>query len=503
MMMKRIQWILGVLLLCAGGALCAGEPRPNVIVILTDDQGWGDLGVQGHPYIQSPHIDQLAHDGLRFTQGYAGAAVCSPSRAALLTGRTPFRNGVYRWLPLDHECHLRASEITLPQLLRQSGYQTAHFGKWHLSAYDEDRRWGGITTDKRYEEVIQAGPPMAPFSFGRAGEPSMNDYGYDYWLATGNVARPSHKNPRNLFLNGEPLGLVKGFAAQIVADHFDRWMNDVCKKDQPFFVTVWLHEPHGPIESDPKFMDLYKDLDDTTLRQYYGNITQLDAAVGQIVQALDAAGIADNTMIWFTSDNGPEGKDEFGDPSRPDTQPGKQRYRGSTGGLSGRKRDTLEGGIRVPFIIKWPAGFRAYGIKPGTVSDVPVVGSDIFPTVLELAGAALPTDRVLDSQSMVPLFEGEELIRKRPLFWRNSSGTHPYRLALRDGPWKILANTKHTEFALYNLDTDLRETTDLSAKNPERFQCMKKQLLEYDIEVLTEAPDWCWKNGEKKLPAGR
>jgi arylsulfatase A len=249
-------------------------------------------------------------------------------------------------------------------------------------------------------------------------------------------------------------------------------------------------------------MELYKDLDDSTLRQYYGNITQLDAAVGQMVQALERAGVSDNTMVWFTSDNGPEGTSEKGQPGKPDTAPGKQRYRGSTGDLSGRKRDTHEGGIRVPFIVKWPAGLRAHGLKAGTVSDEPVVGNDLFPTVLELAGVELPVDLVLDSASIASVFKGDPVQRERPLFWRNASGKNPYRVAIRDGDWKLLSDSKHTKFLLYNITKDPSETTDLSAQEPERLQRMKKQLIEYDFEVLKDGPDWWRKERGKQMPDG-
>ncbi|VGO18611.1 sulfatase family protein [Pontiella sulfatireligans] len=495
--MKQRYFILTTLaaFVAVSSVAVTSPKRPNVIVILTDDQGWGDLGSQGHPYIQSPNVDALAAEGLRFTQGYAAAAVCSPSRSSILTGRTPFRNGVYRFLPLHHFCHLPAKEITLPQLLRESGYQTAHFGKWHLSFYDEDKRWGGITTDERKEKA-QSERPLDPFVFGIEGEPSMNDYGYDYWLVTGNVARPSHKNPCNFFLNGEPLGMQTGFAAQLVGAQFEAWMQNTCKTDEPFFATVWLHEPHGPIESDPRFMDLYKDLDDSSLRQYLANITQLDEAVGQIVKVVEAAGQTDNTLIWYTSDNGPEGATDEGKPGDPDVAPGKQRYRGSTGGLNGRKRYTHEGGIRVPMIIKWPAGLNG----AGTTCDVPVIGSDIFPTVLELAGIPLPTDRTFDCASIAPVLKGESMKRERPLFWRNSSKT--YRVALRDGDWKILADGKHTKFLLFNLEEDPNEATDLAGSEPERLESMKKMLLEYDLEVLRDGPDWWKKEQGKAVPAG-
>ena len=481
-----IRWV-GVLCIAQSGIFISSlsaESSPqqtNFIQILTDDQGWGDLGSFGHQYIQTPNIDQLALDGVKLTACYSAAAVCSPSRASILTGRTPYRNGVYRWVPKDHFCHLPKSEVTLPQLLRESGYQTAHFGKWHLSHYTEER----IGKSEQFKN----------FGYGEdPNQPSMNDYGYDYWLATGNVARPNHKQPLNFFLNAEALGQTEGYSAQIVAREFVKWMQTVRNQGEPFFVTIWFHEPHGPIETDPKYMEPYADLEDPSLRQYLGNITQIDDAVGAIMQALEAAGVADDTLVWYTSDNGPEGRDGFGGFNLEDSPYGGSRYRGSSGGLKGRKRATHEGGVRVPGIIHWPAGFKQAGLKSGFVSDAPVIGSDVFPTFLEIAGVPLPEGVTLDSVSILPLLQDRAFERSKPLYWRNLH--FKFRIGLRDGDWKIVGTSDRSEFELYNLSRDPRETTNLSAHYPERFEQMKDSLIEYDADVLAEGPDW-WKQDPK------
>ncbi len=461
--------------------------KVNFIQILTDDQGWGDLGTFGHEFIQSPNIDNLAKEGIKFTQCYAAASVCSPSRASIMTGRTPYRNGVYRWVPASHFCHLPASEITLPNLLKQHGYETAHFGKWHLGNYYEER------IKDAHEQFENYGYDTNP------DQPNMADYGYDYYMATGNVARPSHKNPQNFFLNGRALGEIKGFSAQILAKYIVDWIKVHRKKDAPFFITVWFHEPHGPIASDPKFTNLYKDLDDESLKQYLGNVTQIDDAVGTIVKALEEVKETDNTLIWYTSDNGPEGKHELGHFNKKDHVFGGSRFRGSTGGLRGRKRHTHEGGIRVPGIIKWPKGMRSGSLKQGSIIAEPIIGSDIFPTFLDLAGIDLPKDVNIDGTSLAPLIYGKKLKRKRPLFWRNNFSDE--RIALRDGDWKLIGNSLRTEFKLYNIVKDPRETSDWSKFEPKIFEKMKKILIAYDKEVLAEGPDW-WKKekSSKNMP---
>ncbi len=467
---------IAILALCMVTAE-AQQKKPNFIHILTDDQGWGDLASFGSQFIQSPNIDRLAQEGIKFTHCYSADSVCSPSRAAILTGRTPYRTGVYRWIPANHFCHLPKKEVTLPQLLRKNGYQTGHFGKWHLSHYSEKR----IPNTYDYKD----------FGYGQnPDQPSMADYGYDYWFATGNVARPDHKNPLNFFLNGAAVGKIEGFSAQIVATQFVKWMRQHRKAGRPFFVTVWFHEPHGPVNSDPRFTQLYRNLDDPSLQQYLANITQIDEAVGEIVKSLKDADVYDDTMIWFTSDNGPEGAHELGSFNQSDSPYGPSRYRGSAGGLRGRKRHTHDGGIRVPGIISWPGGFKEFQIRPGKLSAEPIIGSDAFPTILELAGVELPENVTLDSASLVPLLQGRSFKRSRPLFWRNNF--YQFRIALRDGDWKIVGDSKHTTFELYNLQIDPRETADLSSHEPELFEKMKKALVEYDREVLADGPDW-WK----------
>ncbi len=475
----KLAWVLVLWLTADCFAVFAGEGKPNFLQILTDDQGWGDLRSYGHVFLDTPHLDQLTEEGIKFTHCYSSGSVCSPSRSSILTGRTPYRNGVFRFIPADHYCHLNGDEVTLPQLLRKEGYQTAHFGKWHLSHFTEQM------TEER-------GRPQHFKNFGfmtDPDQPTMDDYGYDYWFATGNVARPSHKNPNNFFLNGKAMGLMEGFSAQIVANELVEWLRQHRDDNRPFFITLWFHEPHGPIESDPRFIERYEEVRDPSFRQYLANVTQIDEAVGQVVEVLKTEGVYDKTLIWYTSDNGPEGPHAFGSFNN-ENRIGRPRYRGSAGGLRGRKRHTHEGGIRVPGIISWPAGFKRYEIKPGGISAEPIIGSDVFPTILEIAGIEPPEKVTLDATSILPILQNREFRRARPLYWRNTYGD--FRIALREGDWKILGRSDRTGFELYNLVMDPRETTDLSVHEPELFERLKKALIDYDMEVLREGPDW-WK----------
>ncbi|RUL86115.1 sulfatase [Tautonia sociabilis] len=447
-----------VILLAMLSAVRAGDEGrpPNVVVFLADDLGWGDLGCYGHPVIQTPHLDRFASQGVRFIQAYAANGVCSPSRSAILTGRTPYRNGVYRWIPEGHEVHLRTSEITTPELLKALGFETCHVGKWHLNG-----------------------------RFNAPDQPQPDDHGFDHWFATQNNAAPSHKDPTNFVRNGEPVGPLEGYSSSLVVGEAIRWLRDLRSKDAPFYLQVWTHEPHLPIETAPEFQALYEDqTDEPGVLQHHGNVSQLDHAFGRLMAELDRQGLADSTIVLFTSDNGPEGTGA-GDPEHPGSQ--RDRTRGSTGGLRGRKRDDFEGGIRVPMIVRWPGT-----IAPGTVSDVPVIGSDIFATICDVVGIPLPDDRVIDGASMVPAFSGEPIERSVPMFWRTHISSPDSRVAMREGDWKVVGNVDLTRFLLFNLAEDPGETTDLSESHPERFREMTERLIRLNASVLGDGPDW-WK----------
>lgn len=442
-------------------AVGADPKRPNIVLFLADDLGYGDLGCYGHPRIRTPHLDAFAKRGVRLTQCYAASGVCSPSRSALLTGRTPYRNGVYTWIAAGSEVHLRTSERTVPKILKQQGYSTAHVGKWHLNG-----------------------------KFNSPAQPQPGDHGYDWWFATQNNASPNHRNPTNFVRNGKRVGPMEGYSAQLVAEEASTWLKQRRDATKPFFLAVWTHEPHLLIESDPRFMAQYDDVADAKVRQHHGNISQLDAAFGAVMKTLDELKLAEDTLVVFTSDNGPEGDGVKG------------RARGSSGGLRGRKRAMYEGGIRVPGIVRWPGR-----IKPGTTCDTPVIGSDFFPTALTAAGVAVPDDRKLDGVDVMPLLTGTatSVERRVPMYWRLDMAPLGMHMALRDGDWKILAPRDLSRFELYHLATDPAETTDLAAREPRRLEDMKRKLSALNADIEADGPDW-WKRlsedggGPRKSP---
>ncbi|MDC0497355.1 sulfatase-like hydrolase/transferase [bacterium] len=449
----KVVSVISLLATCVFAGAMAKKPersRPNIVVILADDMGWGDSGTYGHELIQTPNMDRLATEGVKFTQCYSASGVCSPSRSAILTGRTPYRNGVWRHLSGSHEAHLRSSEITYPKLLKGIGYETCHVGKWHL---------------------------LAKPQFNQPGFPQPGEHGYDYWMATHNNAHPSHENPDNFVRNGEPVGVLEGYSAPLVATEAAKWLKELRNPEKPFVLSVWFHEPHSPIATDSKFKDIYGEHENST---YMGNISQMDHGIGVVLNALDEIDESGNTLVFFSSDNGPV-----------------MRYGGTTGGLRGGKRSDHEGGIRVPGLARWPAQIPA-----GSVSDIPVVGTDIFTTVLEIVGLPLPTDRTIDGVSMLPAFEGKPVEREIPLFWRTHVSQPDDRVAMRIGDWKIVGNDTLNKFQLYEIQKDWQETNDLATKMPEKTEEMKDTLLELWAEVEAEGPSEWWKTERNKPKKG-
>lgn len=258
--------------------------RPNFLVVLCDDLGYGDLNCYGNPKIISPNVDRFAREGLKLTSCYAAAANCSPARAGLMTGRTPYRMGIYNWIPELSPMHLQRREITIATILRQAGYATAHIGKWHLNG-----------------------------SLSFANQPQPSNHGFDYWFSTQNVALPTHHNPDNFVRNGKAVGELHGYSAELVADESIRWLTEKRDKSRPFFLFVCFHEPHEPIATDHRFTSLYPgtgprspfDPEVSGLAAHHGNITQMDDAFGRLMTELDRLKLRKNTLVLFTSDNGP------------------------------------------------------------------------------------------------------------------------------------------------------------------------------------------------------
>lgn len=448
--MKTILSLLGLGLMLAlapssSMAKEAAASKPNIVFILADDLGYGDLGCFGNKVIKTPHLDKLATQGMKLTDFYCPSSVCSPSRAATLTGRNPERIGIYSWIPPESNMHVRDSEVTIPELLKQAGYTTCFVGKYHCNG-----------------------------KFNTGEQPGPGEQGFDYWMATHNNASPNQKAPANFVRNGEELGEIDGYSSQIIADEAIKWMETV-KPDQPFAIFIWTHAPHTPLGSADPYIQMYKEKYPDEYK-YYANVTEMDAEIGRVLEALKKSGREDNTLVIFSSDNGPAHINHKG-------------AAGTAGPLSERKWSLHEGGIRVPGIVRWP------GVTPaGVVNQTPCGLIDLLPTLAQIAGVPVPDDRELDGVSILPVLENKPFTRSKPLYWQKSYKGKP-NVALRDGDWKFLAQSEDhqgefKDFELFNLREDIGETKDLAQANPEMLAKLKAMAKAIHASVQAEAPEW-------------
>lgn len=440
----NLRFVIPILLGCILPGMSSASPpaKPNIVVLLCDDLGYGDLSCFAHPTIQSPNLDRLATQGMKLTHCYSASPVCSPSRAGLMTGRSPNRLGIRDWIPANSSVFLRPGEVTLASLLRRAGYRTCHVGKWHLNS----RTDGSETTP--------------------------GDAGFEHWLYTQNNAAPNHVNPTNFIRNGKPAGPLKGASSHLLLEEATRWLDGV--GNQPFFLNVWFHESHEPVAATDEFLALYGNETNLDRRHYYGDVSQMDAAVGKLLKYLDDHELRQNTFIYFSSDNGPETLNRY---------KGANRSYGSPGPLRGMKLHITEAGYRVPGIICWPGR-----VKPGSISAEPVCSLDLLPTACALAGIEPPRDRALDGANILPLFEGKPIQRPHPLYWQYDFAiSRPWKVSLRDGPWKLLANASLDEFELYDLNDDTGEKQDLARQHPDRVQAMAAVMKKLHAEIADEA----------------
>lgn len=447
--------LVGALLLAPLAGLAAAEaPKPNILFIFADDWGWGDLSCHGHPYVKTPNIDRLAAEGTDFHRFTVASGVCSPSRTAVMTGQFPARyhiDGHFAW-PKDNEKRnmpdwLSPKAPLLPRFLKESGYATAHFGKWHLA-----------------NNMIQ-------------DSPLPSDYGYDAYGAFNCAGEqmPVHEDAHNTVA----------------------FIEKAQRDGKPFFINLWIHEPHTPFHVIPKYQWRFRDLDEED-NIYASVLSHADDRIGEVLDALDRLKISDNTLVVFSSDNGPARAapgtklDTYYD-SATGVGFGIAASKGITGGRKGYKAALFEGGIGVPFIARWPGKIAA-----AKVDDVSMISAvDLLPTFCEIAGAKLPDSYQPDGLSQVPALMGKGSAKRgKPLFWqigaawpaRKDAPDHWVTHAVVDQEWKLLTNEKSGHVELYDIVADPCERIDLAATRPEAVAKLSEKLAQWK-STLPPKPD--------------
>ncbi len=445
--------------------------RPNVLFILADDLGWRDLSVEGSTFYESPNIDRIANSGMRFTQGYAGCQVCSPSRATIMLGKNPARHGITDWigaaegtnwkrntklLPAKYVHALPAEDTSLAESFKEAGYRTFFAGKWHLG------NKGSFPEDHGFDINVgghHRGSPPGGY-FAPYNNPKMTD------------------------------GPVGESLPQRLGQETAKFIDDHAR--EPFFAYLSFYSVHGPIQSTKPLWAKYQGkaekiptpdhrfiVDRTSpVRQvqdhpvYAGMVEAMDDAVGIVMAALERNGLTENTIIVFTSDNGGV---SAGDGKATSNLP-----------LRGGKGRQWEGGIREPYYIAGP------GVKsPGSTCDVPVTGADFYPTLLELTGQKARPKQHVDGVSLGPLLKGKQQIASRPLFWHyphyGNQGGEPSAI-IRNGDWKLIHYYEDGRNELYNIATDQGEQTDVAAANPDRVAGLRNNLNDWLVETGARMP---------------
>ncbi len=445
--MKRFRHLLASLALGLVSITTQAADKPNVILIMCDDLGWGDVGFNGNKIIRTPHLDAMAKAGLKFNRFYAAAPVCSPTRGSCVTGRHPYRYSI----PFANSGHMKQEELTLAELLKKKGYTTGHFGKWHLG-----------TLTKTVKDANRGGPRGAK----HFSPPQAN--GFDVCFSTESkvptwdpLLRPKGNNSNKWWdavsdtVEAKPYGTAywnergesvtentRGDNSRVIMDRAIPFIRGAAKRGKPFFGIVWFHAPHLPVVAGPRHATMYAEFPKYE-QHYYGCITALDEQVGRLRAELRALGIANDTLLFFCSDNGPEGQ--------AGSAPGTAAH------LSGRKRSLLEGGIRVPGLVEWPAR-----IKPGRNTDIPCVTSDYLPTILDLVGAKPVAGRPIDGISLVPLFDEKMAKRDRPIGFESKGQT-----AWIGDRYKLYSSGKTKGgHQLFDLVADPSEKQDLAKRQP-------------------------------------
>ncbi|MCK5367042.1 MAG: sulfatase-like hydrolase/transferase [Cyclobacteriaceae bacterium] len=468
-----------------------GKNPPNIIIILADDLGYADVSWNNaNAYAETPNLDKLAKQAAILTNCYSASSMCSPSRAGLLTGRVPTRVGVHDWIKEIYkkpysDFHLPTQEITFAELLKKKNYQTAVIGKWHLNN-----------------------------EFGTQNQSDPDDQGFDYWFCTPVQANPTHKNPVNFYDNGKSVGQIgteenPDFASRIVADKTIEWLNNK-HTGLPFMLYIPFHEPHvicdAPEKIKQKYIDRIKNgeipfkagtgVGGLGQAEYYGCIENMDLAIGRILEKLKSDRLMENTIIIFTSDNGPDTNRKY---------QGRIQSVGETGEFRGRKRWLLEGGIRQATIIYWNSV-----LKPGTKIDTPVGHIDLLPTLCDIVQIKPPPDRVIDGSSILSVLQGKSFDRNgKNLHWHFHAPWDGPQSVMRKDNWVVTANwdkktprgrfdttkieviktAKLINFNLYDLRTDPGEQNDVKSEHMQLFSDLKQQLIEMHCSVKNECPN--------------
>ena len=464
---KSVGIFLSFITILCGICLPGTAQKPNVILMMADDLGWGDVGFNGNKNIITPYLDAMAESGIRFTNFYAAAPLCSPTRASCLTGRSPFRQGIFA----AHTGGMRHAEKTIAEVLKPEGYRTGFFGKWHLGWVEPDK----INSRGHYSppwhhgfDISFATKSAVPTWNPTKTPPGWNGFGSRDDGSWGGSIVVQNSIPIMENLDGDD--------SRIIMDRAIPFMENAIGNNHPFFATIWFHAPHEPILAGPEYLAQYPDLPEEQ-QHLYGCITAMDDQIGRLVNFLRDKGVTENSILFFCSDNGP-------------AVPQAKRGIASAGPFRGHKHQMWEGGLRVPSIMAWPGHIEA-----GQTTHYQACTSDYYPTILDMLNIPIPDKVPLDGISLVPMLEGKSLDRSIPIsagYQRLYRGTELY--ALISGQYKICIPETGKEMMLFDLEIDPTESNNLAKEKSEIFGRMITHLEKIKIswKESREGKDYQW-----------
>jgi len=429
------------------------SPPPNIIFLMADDLGYGDTGFNGNKVIRTPHMDAMAGEGIRFTRFYSIGPVCAPTRASSLTGRHYMRFGMMH----VNIGKLPKQELTLAKVCKTKGYATGHFGKWHLGSMSK-------TESPRHQNPAGAYAPPWERDYDDA-------FATEISCPTWNPASGRFKMHNSPYWhNGKKVSEnLKGDDSRVIMDRAIPFIQKAAAAGTPFMTTIWFHTPHSPVVAGPKYLKMYEGYTEGQ-QHYYGCITAMDEQIGRLREEVKRLGVEKNTLIWFCSDNGPEGN---GNP--PDSYDAYQgAFHGKSGGLRGRKRSLYNGGVCVPAVAVWPGT-----VAKGRTVKMPCSTLDYLPTICEMIGFDYPDERPLDGENLQAMLLGKADQRRTGIpFASNMKGPST---ALVKGEYKLYSNlsASGTGDALYHVHDDKAEANNLIAKNSKLADSMKTELREW------------------------
>jgi arylsulfatase A-like enzyme len=457
---------------------------PNIILIMADDLGWGDVSYNGNPIVKTPHLDSMAKSAIKFDRFYAAAPVCSPTRASCLTGRHPYRMNI-RWAGNGF---MLSPEITIAEALKTKNYATGHFGKWHVGGLSKTVKQsyfeGPFTTysppwENGFDECFSTESMMPTYNpyYQVGGAFGSSEYRFIQDIPIAYGQKEGGFRWRDYYWEGQGRIVdewLEGDDSKIIMDRALKFIKRQVEKENQFLSVIWFHTPHTPVVAGKEDRSLYSNLDDIKAQHWNGSISAMDSQIGRLRSTLKELKVDRNTIVWFCSDNGPSYIHDYN----------------SAGGFKGKKSELFEGGIRVPALLEWPAKFE----NPRSIV-IPCVTSDFYPTILNICNITIPNQPTLDGEDLLPILLAQEQTREQyigfqsplPNRHKKQETSQEEQFAVQGEKLKLISMDNGASYQLFDMENDPGEKIDVSKQNPEVVSKMIDFLNKWKVSCRESA----------------